>query len=51
MSTKDYNATLPNNIYNLISERGLKQGAVAAMAGLSARQLSDMLNGRRIINL
>lgn len=49
MSTKDYNATLPSNICNLITERGLKQGAVATMAGLSARQLSDMLNGRRII--
>lgn len=49
MNTKDYNATLPCNINRIITERGLKQGAVASMAGLSARQLSDMLNGRRII--
>lgn len=49
MSSKDYNATLPSNINRIITERGLKQCAVAAMAGLSARQLNDMLNGRRII--
>ena len=49
MSTVDYSATLPDNIDRLISMRGLKQGAVAVKAGFSNQQLSDMLNGRRII--
>lgn len=49
MPTEKYNLLVPHNIARLIAERGLKQSAVAAWAGYTKQQLSDMLNGRRII--
>lgn len=49
MKAEEYNIVLPDNIARIINERGMKQGAVAERAGYSKQQLSDMLNGRRII--
>ncbi len=37
------------NTKRIISERGLKQCAVAARAGYSDKQFSALLNGRKII--
>lgn len=36
-----------NNIKVLIERRGMKQGVVAARAGFSAQDFSNMLNERR----
>lgn len=49
MSIAECNATVPYNIGRIIKERGLKQGAVARWAGYSDQQLTDMLNGRKLI--
>lgn len=49
MKAEEYNIVLPDNIVRIINERGMKQGVVAERAGYSKQQLSDMLNGRRII--
>lgn len=49
MNASTYNVMLPRNIAKTIKELGLKNGAVAQKAGFSKQQLSDMLNGRRII--
>lgn len=40
---------MPRNIAKTIKELGLKNNAVAEKAGYTDQQLSDMLNGRRII--
>ncbi len=49
MSISECNATVPQNLARIIKERGLKQSAVAQWAGYSGQQLTDMLNGRKII--
>ena len=49
MSIADYNATVPNNVRRILSEKGMKQCVVAERAGLSNQQLSDMLAERKII--
>lgn len=49
MNAARYNVVVPENISKLIRERGLKQSAVAEWAGYSQQQLSDMINGRKII--
>lgn len=51
MNAAKYNIVVPANIARIIKVRGLKQGAVAERAGYTKQQLSDMLNGRRIIKL
>jgi len=40
---------IAKNIKQAITESGLKQYVVAERAGYSTRKLSDMLNGRKII--
>lgn len=37
------------NIERIIEEKGLKKTGVAARAGFTLQQLSDMLGGRKII--
>ncbi len=49
MNASRYNVMLPINISKAINERGMKNIAVAEKAGYTAKQFSDMLNGRRII--
>lgn len=48
---KASNAMVPANIIRLIREKGLKHCTVAEQAGFTAQQLSDMLNGRKIIKV
>lgn len=43
------NEPLAKEISNVIKEKGLKQAYVAKKAGYEAQELSDMLNGRRLI--
>ena len=49
MNVKSYNAPIADTVAAIISEKGLKQSAVAQKIGVTAQQFSDMLNGRRII--
>lgn len=49
MNTNIKNQPVVRNVLNIISEKGLKQKAVAKKAGYSNQQFCDMLNGRKII--
>ncbi len=49
MSIAECNANVPENLSRIIKSKGLKQSAVAQWAGYSHQQLTDMLNGRKII--
>lgn len=49
MNASTYNIMLPRNIAKIIKERGLKNSVVAEKAGYTPQQLSDMINGRKII--
>ncbi|KAF5063585.1 hypothetical protein DSECCO2_293050 [anaerobic digester metagenome] len=49
MNVKENNATIPQNIFRIIKETGMKQCAVAEKAGYTKQQFNDMLNGRRVI--
>lgn len=43
------NAPLDRNVAIIAKKKGLKMAHIAAEAGLSAQELSDMINGRRLI--
>ena len=43
------NEPVARNIKRIIKERGLKQYVIAQGAGYSAVQMSDMINGRKVI--
>lgn len=43
------NASVPDNIRRIIAERGIKQCAVAARAGIDVQAFSNMLTGHRLI--
>ena len=43
------NSVVAVRLKNVISEKGLKQAAIATNAGFTAQELNDMLNGRRIM--
>ena len=49
MRIAEYNAPAAQNILRIIKEKGLKQIYVAEQAGYKAQELSDMLNGRKLI--
>ena len=49
MNAAEWNAILPSNISQIVDREGMKQGAVAERAGISPKQFSEMLHGRRII--
>ncbi len=51
MSIKQINEPVASNIERIICEKGLKKCAVALKAGLTGQELSDVLNGRRIIKV
>lgn len=48
---KDANARVPEVLRGLISQRGLKNAAVAEWCGYKEQEFSDMLNGRRLIKV
>ena len=43
------NSVVAVRLKNVISEKGLKQAAIATIAGFTAQELNAMLNGRRIM--
>lgn len=43
------NSIVADNVKRHISNRGLKQSALAQKAGFTAQELNDMLNGRRLM--
>ena len=43
--------SVARGIKNIISEKGLIQKVVAQRAGFTEQQLSDMLNGRKVIRV
>lgn len=49
MSVAKANAPFSEGLIKLMEERGVKQVYVAKKAGYTAQELSDMLNGRRLI--
>lgn len=51
MSIKQINEPVAGNIERIIREKGLKKCVVALKAGLTGQELSDVLNGRRIIKV
>lgn len=51
MLISESNASVPYNVNRILSQKGLKQLFVAKKAGLTGQQLTDMLNGRRLIKI
>lgn len=51
MLISESNASVPDNLNRIMSQKGLKQLFVAKKAGLTGQQLTDMLNGRRLIKV
>lgn len=51
MTIAECNSPVAENIARIIAEKGLKQVHVSKKAGYSARGLSDMLNGRKLIKV
>ena len=49
MTIAEANEPLSNELKQIISRKGLKNLYVAENAGYTAQELSDMLNGRRLI--
>lgn len=49
MTIRELNTPFDDGISKIIKEKGLKKVSVAHKAGLSSQELSDMLNGRRLI--
>lgn len=49
MNISECNKPIASGTRNIITKKGLKQCAVAEKAGFTAQELSDMLNGRRLI--
>jgi len=51
LTIKEMNHPLDIGVVAIIKEKGLKQTAVAQKVGCTAQELSDMLNGRRLIKV
>ena len=49
MTIAEANAPLSRGIQILIAEKGFKNLHIAKKAGFTSQELSDMLNGRRLI--
>lgn len=49
MSIEEANAPFANGFRVIVARKGLKMNFVADQAGLTKQELSDMLNGRKII--
>ncbi len=49
VSISECNDVVPQNIVRIIREKGLKQSAVSQWAGYTNQQLTNMINGRRLI--
>ena len=51
MLISENNAPVPENLNRIMNQKGLKQLFVAKQAGLTGQQMTDMLNGRRLIKV
>lgn len=51
MSITHFNTPVSENVERIIREKGMKQNSVAERAGYTPKELSDMLNGRKIIKV
>ena len=51
MNIAEMNYPFADGISNLIRDKGLKQIYIAEKAGIGKQELSDMLNGRRLIKV
>mgnify|MGYP002774255615 FL=1 len=51
MTIKEANTPVDCRVSGIVREKGLKQLFVAEKAGLTAQELNDMLNGRRLIKI
>lgn len=49
MNISECNKPIASGTRNIITKKGLKQCAVAEKAGFTPQELSDMINGRRLI--
>ena len=49
MTISEANSPLAENLMMIIKEKGLKKSYVAQTSGFTPAELSDMLNGRRLI--
>ena len=51
MRIAKFNSPVAENISKIIQNRGIKQSYVAEKTGYTPQELSDMLNGRRLIKV
>ena len=51
MNITESNYPVAENVSRIINEKGLKQVYVAEKAGCTAQELSDMVNGRRLMKI
>lgn len=49
LDIKKSNSVVANQLRKIIFEKGIKQSVFADKSGFTAQELSDMLNGRRLI--
>ena len=51
LNITESNYPVAENVSRIINEKGLKQVYVAEKAGCTAQELSDMVNGRRLMKV
>ena len=51
MTIREMNHPVDIRVKEIMQEKGIKQAYVAKTAGFTAQQLSDMLNGRKMIKV
>lgn len=51
LDIKKSNSVVANQLKKIFSGKGIKQSTIAANSGFTAQELSDMLNGRRLIRV
>ena len=51
MNIAQMNGNVPGNIERIIDEKGLKKSSIAKKAGMKPQELTDMLNGRKLIKV
>lgn len=51
MNIAECNGVLPENIYAIIKQKGLKQCAIADKSGISRQEFNAMLKNRKIIKI
>lgn len=49
MTIAESNEPISSGLKSIIAQKGLRNGFVAEKSGFTSQELSDMLNGRRLI--